>query len=576
MAKKVVEAAHLPVIRKATPKVPVIGVFATSDPRIDKDSRIRCQNIVKMAADVISGAVVLPDKTPVPVVYSTVLIDGEAQADIVAQQFRKAGVDILVCVPDTWAFPQLTTISLLQQFPSNTPINITCGNSGPKPGVVYAHALNGAISQYGRLAALNVGTWPDTGANPKMTEQTAKNLIDWCYAAVTAVGLRGRRVMILGHDSMGMETALMHIIATRNTFGLEITRLDMKLLADMLNKKAYNEKELKALRGWINRYVGKRLELRNEADSERFNQSLAMYLIVRDLMVDLNAVGGGFMSQLEWGSDPRGIPLPVADVMESFFNSTFDHNGGKAPLPFATEADVQGLLTMLFMTYLSGGNPPLFMDFRKVWEAWEIKALAENIGVKGLDKKADWYNKGLVDGDNSGSAAFDWAAEPGASVKKIMDGVTLPLADEFYFPGGGNSVTFMTPAGIEGIAARMAYSSANGLFSLIWDEAHTTEVPAELAQAMCNLTTPTWPHTFVVPKYASMVEYKQYPPANHFHMTWNLPVARLQHWMDLSGVLSVTPWAARPKFIEGIDRPQPLIHLINGGEDAFKLLKNRM
>ena len=67
---KAIEAKHLPNIRKATPKVPVIGVFATSDPRIDKDSRIRCQNIVKMAADTISGAVVLPDKTPVPVVYS--------------------------------------------------------------------------------------------------------------------------------------------------------------------------------------------------------------------------------------------------------------------------------------------------------------------------------------------------------------------------------------------------------------------------------------------------------------------------------------------------------------------------
>jgi len=588
MAKKIVfdpkaqtrrEAARLPAIRKASPKVPVIGVFATSDPRIDKNSRIRCQNIVKMAANIISGAVVLPDKTAVPVVYSTVLIDGEAQADIVAQQFRKAGVDILICVPDTWAFPQLTTISLLQQFPPNTPINITCGNSGPKPGVVYAHALNGAISQYGRMVALNVGNWPDTGMNPKMTEQTAKNLIDWCYAAVTVVGLRGRRVMILGHDSMGMETALAHIIATRNTFGLEITRLDMKLLADMLNKKAYNEKELKALRGWINRYIGKRLQLRDEADSERFNMSLAMYLIVRDLMVDLNAVGGGFMSQLEWGSDPRGIPLPVADVMESFFNSTFDHNGGKAPLPFATEADVQGLLTMLFMTYLSGGNPPLFMDFRKVWEAWEIKELADKIGVERLDKKSDWYNKGLVDGDNSGSASFNWAAKPGASVKKIMDCVTLPLADGSYFPGGGNSVTFMTPAGIEGIAARTAYSPlgrTGGLFSLIWDEAHTTEVPAKLAQAMCNLTTPTWPHTFVVPKYASMFEYKQYPPANHFHMTWDLPVARLEHWTDLTDVLNVTPWAARPKFIEGIDRPQPLIHLINGGEDAFKLLKSRI
>jgi len=574
MAKKI-EAVRLANIRKAAPKVPVIGVFAASDPRITKEDRQRCQNIAKMAADCISGRVVLPDKTPVPVVYSTALVDGEPQADIVAQQFRKAGVDILVCVPDTWAFPQLTTISLLQQFPPNTPINITCGNSGPRPGVVYAHATTGAIAQYGRMVTLNVGTWPDTGMNPKMTDQTANNLIDWCYAAVTAVGLRGRRVVVLGHDSMGMETALAHILPTRNTFGIEFTRLDMKLLADMLNKKAYNEKELKALRGWINRYIGKRLELRDEADSERFNMSLGMYLIVRDLMTDLNAVGGGFMSQLEWGSDIRGLPLPVADAMESFFNSTFDHNGPKAPLPYATEADVQGLLTMLFMTWLSGGNPPLFMDFRKVWEPWEIKELAKKIGIKELNKKAEWLTKGLVDGNNSGSASFDWAALPGTPVKKVMAGVGMPLADPDYFPGGGNSVTFMTPPGIEGIAGRLAYSTTSGLFSVVWDQAHTTEVPTKLAEVMCSLTTPEWPHTFIVPKYATMVEYKQYPPANHLHMTWNLPVARLQHWMDLTGVLNVTPWAARPKFVEGVDRPQPLVHLINGGENTYKQLTAR-
>jgi len=562
-------------MRKATPKVPVIGVFATSDPRIDEDSRTRCQNIAQMAAETISGAVILPDKTPVPVVYSTVLVDGEAQADVVAQQFHKADVDILVCVPDTWAFPQLTTISLLQQFPADTPINITCGNSGPKPGVVYAHALNGALAQYGRMATLNVGTWPDTGLDPEMTDQTAKNLIDWCYAAVTAVALRGRRIVIFGHDSMGMETALAHVIATRNTFGIEITRLDMKLLADMLAKKAYKEKEIKDLRSWIDRYVGNRLVLHGDEDSERFNLSLAMYLTVRDLMADLNAVGGGFMSQLEWGSDLRGVPLPVADVMESFFNSTFDHTGSNAAIPYATEADVQGLLTMLFMTYLSGGNPPLFMDFRKVWEAWEIKALADKLGLKKLDTSADWYTKGLVDGDNSGSAAFDWAAAPGATVKQIMEQVSMPLADPAYFPGGGNSVTFLTPGGIKGIAARMARSSVSGLFSMVWDEAETTEVPEELSKAMCNLTNPTWPHTFVVPKYASMLEYKQYPPANHFHMTWNLPVARLEYWMDMMGVLSVAPWTARPKFIEGVDRPQPLIHLINGGEEAYKLLRAR-
>ncbi|MBL7215023.1 MAG: hypothetical protein ISS71_05035 [Phycisphaerae bacterium] len=568
MAKKI-KATCLDGIKKATPKTPVIGVFSPCDPRIDAASRTRAQNIIAMVADTISGQVVLPDKTPVPVVYSDVLIDSEAQADVVAQQFRQAGVDILVCAPDTWAFPQLTTISLLQQFPKDTPINITCGNSGPKPGVVYAHALAGAISQYGKMVHLNVGNWADTGMNPVMTQPTATALINWCYAAVTASALKGRRVMVFGHDSMGMETALAHILPTRNIFGVEITRLDMKLLADMLKKGAYNKKELKDLRGWIDGHLGKRLELKTEDDSKRFDTSLAMYLINRDLMADLNAVGGGFMSQLEWGSDNRGLPLPVADAMESMFNSTFDHNGPKAPQPYATEADVQGLLTMLFMTYLSGGNPPLFMDFRKVWEGWEIKELAKKKGVK-VNPKADYIKKGLVDGDNSGSASFDWAGKPGTGIKQLMSRISMPLADEGYFPGGGNSVTFMTPAGIEGIAGRMAYSSLNNKFSLIWDEAYTTSVPAKLGKAMCDLTTPTWPHTFVVPKYASMVEYKQYAPANHFHMTWDLPVSRLQYWMDLTGVISATPWAARPSFDEGTDRPLPLIYHLNGGENAFK------
>jgi L-fucose isomerase len=105
---------------------------------------------------------------------------------------------------------------------------------------------------------------------------------------------------------------------------------------------------------------------------------------------------------------------------------------------------------------------------------------------------------------------------------------------------------------------------------MIWDEATTTALPEKLMQAICESADYIWPHTFVVPKYASMVEYKQYPPANHLHMTWNLPVARLQHWMDLTNVLSVAPWAARPKFVEGVDRPEPLVHLINGGEAAYK------
>lgn len=544
---------------------PVVGVFAAGDPRIDQASRERCRNIVKMVADTLAERV-----STVDVVYAPLLVDGEPQADIVAQQFKAAGVNILVCAPDTWAFPQLTVLSLLAHFPKRTPINFTCGNSGPKPGVVFAHAANGAVSQSGILSHLNVGTWPDTGMNPVMTPATADMLVDWVYAAATFQSLKGRRVVIFGHDSMGMETALMHIIPTRNTFGLEITRLDMKLLADMLAKEAYDKEELKALRAWCDQYVGK-IESRGETDSQHLNTSLAMYLIVRDLLKDLNAIGGGFMSQLEWGSDRRGIPLPVADAMESFFNTTFDHNGPKKVLPFATEADVQALLTMLVMSSLTGGNPPLFMDFRKVWEPWEIKQLAAKLNIP-TDGKAVWETKGFFDGNNSGSASFNWAAKPGASVKDIMARVTFPLQDFGYFPGGGNSVTFLTPAGIEGIAGRLGYNTVSGMFSLIWDESVSIELPDKLAEAVCNATNKEWPHTFLSPKYATMYEFKQYAPANHIHMVWGLSPARLQFWMDFTNVLSVTPWAARPTLVEGVDRSLPLLYLQNGGENATKLM----
>jgi len=170
---------------RVVPLTPAIGVFATCDPRIDDASRRRAQNIVQMTADKIAAAVVLPGEEPVRVVYSPLLVDGERQADAVARQFKEQGVGVLVCAPDTWAFPQLGLLSLLAHFPPDTPLNLTCGNSGPKPGVVFTHAAHGAMAQYGRLVHINVGTWPDTGESPEMTDSTAEALVDWTYAAVT-------------------------------------------------------------------------------------------------------------------------------------------------------------------------------------------------------------------------------------------------------------------------------------------------------------------------------------------------------------------------------------------------------
>lgn len=547
------------------------GVCATCDPRVDNDARKRTQIIVEKIAKEIANTVNVPSEDDIKVVWTPILIDSEKEADEVAKQFKTEGVNIIVCTPDTWAFPQLTLMSLMAHFPPSTPLNITCGNSAPKPGVVFAHAVNGAFAQQGRLTHLNIGSWTDKGMNPDIKPETITALIDWCYAAATFVGLKGKRIVSFGHDSMGMETALTHVNATRNTFGLEITRLDMKLLSDKLQKKDYDKQELKELRHWVDSKLGN-VEINTATEDNNLNQSLSMYLIMRDLLTDINAVGGAFMNQLEWGSDPRAIALPICDLAESLFNSTVDHNGQKKPVAFGTENDIQGTLTMLFKTWLTGGNPPLFMDFRKVWEPWELQEKAAELGLS-VTGKEPWLRTGFVDGNNSGSASLDWAGLSHENMDSILKRVSMPLAESYYFPGGGNSVTFVSPGGIDGIASRLTYSELTGMFNLIWDEATTIDLPPQLAEFIANSSNVTWPHTWVVPKYATMSEYKQYAPANHFHMTAELKPSVLQYWMDLTNVVSVTPWKNRPQFIEGINRPTPLLHLINGGEYEAKRLR---
>ena len=56
--------------------------------------------------------------------------------------------------------------------------------------------------------------------------------------------------------------------------------------------------------------------------------------------------------------------------------------------------------------------------------------------------------KGFVDGVNSGSASFDWAALPGTPHNEIIGKISFPKAVE-YFSYMGNSVHFISPVGIE-------------------------------------------------------------------------------------------------------------------------------
>jgi len=575
----------MPYVGKKKPGVPTLGIFVPCDPRIDEGSRTRAFNIGKMTAGLLGKRLRFPDGSAPNIFACSHLVDSERTADAGALELKEAGVGGIFIVPDTWFFPGKTAMALTAHFPPTTPIACVGGNNAPKPGVVGIDALVGAYAQTGRLCPMVIGSMPETGLTPEFDGKTRDEIVDLAYAVLTRIALQGRRYLAVDTDSMQMETALNHVHAARRFFGLESTRESMKLFADMLQKKGgYDPKELKALRDWIVnvkfksriftnteeiKKLGRAVYTGSEAkapalsaaDTAKLDEGLALYLIIRNYMRDVNAVGGGWTGQLAWGSDRRGIPLPTADIAESLFNSTEDHTGRKPVVPFATENDVQGLLTMIGYCYLSGGNPTLFMDFRKVYEPWEIERNARALGIN-LERLSNepWMVRGFIDGDNSGSASLDYG-EKWFLFKAVGD----------YFPGLGFSVGYLSPKGIRGMAGRIAYSDLGGMFTMVQDEAQSVELPAKLAEKVCHASDYTWPHTFLTFDHVPASLAKMGMPANHIHMVTGLARRRWQHFSDYALVLNYR-WENTPEFVEGLDRPLPMIFRTNGGEVVAKML----
>jgi len=569
---------------KRTPGAPTLGVFVPCDPRIDEESRRRAFHIGRMTARLLADGLRLPDEQTPNVFYASSLVDGERTADAAAREMLDAGVRGIFIVPDTWFYPGRTAMALTAHFPPSTPLACVGGNNAAKPGVVGIDALVGAYAQTGRLCPMVIGSMPESGLDPRFDDCTREEIIDLGYSVLTAAALRGRRFLSVDTDSMQMETALNPVHAARRFFGLESTRESMKLFADMVRKKGgYDREELKALRRWAvevkfkNRIFADTEEIKASrlpvysgrvrppelaaSDMEKLDEGLALYLILRDAMREINAAAGGWTNQLAWSSDRRGLPLSTADIAESLFNSSEDHTGRKAVIPFATENDVPGLLTMLLYCHLSGGRPTLFMDFRKVYEPWEIRDLAASLGVDlSAYGNEPWLERGFIDGNNSGSASLDFAEK-----------CFLFKAVDEYFPGLGFSVGFLSPPGIRGLAGRLAFSDLSGMFTMVQEEAESVALPDALAESVCHASDYTWPHTFLTYDRLPAGRVKVGMPANHFHMTTGLPRRRWQHFSDYTLVLNHA-WEDVPACEEGSDRPQPMLWRLNGGETAAKML----
>jgi L-fucose isomerase len=175
------------------------------------------------------------------------------------------------------------------------------------------------------------------------------------------------------------------------------------------------------------------------------------------------------------------------DVAEAFLNDPYDWDGAHEPIVAATEADMDGALTMQLFKYITG-ETVLFAD------------------VRHYDAEDDvWYFA------NSGTHATFFAGrsqDPAVNLAKVSF-----FPEVSYYPAGGASVQhFAAPGKIT--LARLARK--HGKYWLAIVPAEFVEFPEEIARAKAATTTPEWPHAFTR-LAVSPDEFLSSYPCNHIH-----------------------------------------------------------
>ena len=194
----------------------------------------------------------------------------------------------------------------------------------------------------------------------------------------------------------------------------------------------------------------------------------------------------------EWHLDFTGIKgqpelTQYFATMDTFLNDPYDWNGPKEPHVCATEADMDGALTMQILKHIAR-TPVLFADVRHYHGDRDIWDLCNS------GQHATWY-----------AARSDDPAENLAKVHLYPE--------VFFFPAGGASVQHVAAPG-QMTLARLTRNDGKYRLQLMlgefenYDDATTEE--------LMKMSTPEWPHAFARLDAPAEVFLSRFG-ANHIH-----------------------------------------------------------
>jgi L-fucose isomerase len=406
-----------------------------------------------------------------------------------ARRLAASQPDLTIFHYPVWAFPHFT---MLAATATAGPL-LLLGNIDPAyPGMVGMLAGGGGLDQIGRT---HVRAWGNID-HPDVLGR----VLGYLRAAVAVSRLRGSTFGRIGGRPMGMYTAVADADQWIDTFGVDVEEIDQWEL--VRRSEFVSAKRVAAAADWLEKtsagvhYDGDRLT------RELFERQIRVYYAMRELIEEWRLDFSGIKGQPELTAH-----FCTTDVAEAFLNDPYDWEGAKDTHVCATEADMDGALTMQLFKLMTGGTPVLFADVRHYHADRDVWDLC-----------------------NSGQHATWYAARSSDPAQNLARVHFYP--EVFYFPAGGASVHHLAAPG-EATFARLTRQArsyrmqvARGSFVNFDDDINTE---------LMRQSTFEWPHAFARLS-VDAGEFLSRFGANHIHAVPGDHVAELQAACGFLGI----------------------------------------
>lgn len=507
---------HFPLIGS----LPKIGIRPTIDGR-RKGVRESLENQVmamaQNAATFLSANLRYPNGQPVGCVIADSCIGGVAEAAACAEKFRREGVGVSLTVTPCWCYGSET-----MDMDPLVPKAVWGFNGTERPGAVYLAAVLAGHNLKGLPAFGIYGRDVQDAGDATIPADVQEKLLRFARAGLAVAIMRGKSYLSLGGVSMGIAGSIVEQGFFENYLGMRVECVDMTEIVRRIEEKIYDEKEFEKALAWTRKNCpegkdwnpGKQRRDQKRKDWE-WETVVKMTLIARDLMIGNprlaelgfgeealghNAIAGGFQGQRHWTDH-----FPNGDFMEAILTSSFDWNGIRPPMMFATENDCLNGTCMLF-GHLLTNTAQIFADVRTYWSAEAVKrATGQKLSGRLAGGFLHLINSGAATLDGSGQQSRNgkpamkpfWEISE-AEAQKCLKATSWPAAIYEYFRGGGFSSCYLSRGGMPMTMCRISLVQGLGP-ALQIAEGWSVDLPAKANRALDERTNPSWPTTWFVP-----------------------------------------------------------------------------